>query len=750
MGLRASALREDVEERGVAPAIRRSRGFALSFGLALSISAALLFALQPMVARMLLPFLGGAPAVWNTCLVVFQALLLAGYLYAHASLAWLGVRRQALVHAGLLLVPLLALPVAIEGTAGRTWAGDSSPVLALVALLLAAIGLPFVVLSASAPVLQRWFSGLPREEAAGDPYFLYSASNLGSMLGLLAYPTVIEPLFGLERQSAVWRAGYLLYVAAAIGCAIVTWRTASDVGVHRATAAPLGRGRRLRWLCLAALPSSLLLGTTTYVTTDVAAVPLLWVPPLALYLGTFIVVFARRPPVSHRLMVRALPFVLTLTVALLLADLFDPPALVAAVHLATLGVVALVCHGELARDRPDPTHLTEFYLWLSVGGVAGGIVNAFVAPVVLDRLLEYPLALVLAPLAVASLPGRRDVAIAAALGALAAGLVVSARVAGLPPGFGFVVGFAVPLVANYVVGTRRPARFALGLGAILIASAFHPGTLGETVYRARNFFGTLRVARDPGGQFVQLVHGRTVHGRQSLEPARRGEPLAYYHPTGPAGEVFTLLGERTAGARVAVIGLGAGALARYARADQTWTFYEINPAVVSLARDPRFFSFLSDSFPDPARYAIVLGDARLRLAEAPPAAYDLLVLDAFSSDAVPLHLLTAEALRLYLEKLAPHGVIAAHVSNRYVRLAPVLAALARDAGLEAAVRDDRNVSARLLAIGKTPSTWVALARPGGMTAALARLNPDWTRLDAPPGTAPWTDDYANLFSALAL
>ncbi len=711
----------------------------------LFLSAASLFCVQPMVARMLLPLLGGAPAVWNACMVFFQALLLAGYLYAHASLRWLGERRQPLLHLVMLVAPLPFLPLAVEAGAVRAWAGDPNPIMPLLALLLATVGAPFFVLSASAPLLQRWFFslGAPR---AHDPYFLYAASNAGSMLALLAYPVVLEPLVGLRRQGDLWALGYLAFVVVMGGCALFTAVRGVPSAEFAEPAPPLAWRRRLRWLVLAFVPSSLLLGVTTHVSTDVAAMPLFWVVPLAAYLGTFILVFARRPPVSHALMIRLLPFLATVTAVVLVSDIADPLWAMVGIHLLTFACAAMVCHGELARDRPHPAHLTEFYLWLALGGVLGGLFNSLVAPLVFAGVAEYPLALVLALLC-RSGPGGRNVVVPLALGAATAAGVLLARAAGLPPRLGPLL-VALPFFANYVLGARRPARFALGLGAILLAATLHPGRLGETLAQTRNFFGVLKVTRDPGGEFVQIVHGRTVHGRQSTRPEHRRVPLAYYHPSGPAGDVFATVAERAPAARIAIIGLGAGALAAYARPGESWTFYEINPAVVEVATDPRIFTFLADSFADRRAYALVLGDARLRLTEASAEHYDLLVLDAFSSDAIPAHLLTREAVALYESKLRPRGVIAAHVSNRFLDLTPVLAAIAEANGLAAFVRNDRAVPPDLLAAGKTPSTWIALVRDPRDGAVLARRDPAWTPLGPRPGSRVWTDDHSNLLGAL--
>jgi hypothetical protein len=635
----------------------------LLFTITLFVSAALLFSVQPLIAKMLLPLLGGSPAVWNTCMVFFQSLLLAGYLYAHAATTWLGPRRQAPLHVGLLLLPVVVLPLAVSP--GWLPPADANPIPWLLALLLVSVGLPFFMVATSAPLLQKWFArtGHP---GGRDPYFLYAASNLGSLLALLSYPLLLEPYLRLAEQSWLWSSAYGLLVLLTTACAVVVWRAparAPGGEGPQTTAEPggagpperLAPGRRLRWVALAFVPSSLMLGVTTHLSTDIAALPLLWVLPLALYLLSFILVFARRPPLPRRLAERAFPMAVVLSALFFcleaLNPLWVPLYLDIPLHLLTFFVVAVGCHGELAGDRPPERHLTEFYLWMASGGVLGGLFNALIAPVVFDRVVEYPLALVLAALLQprAGAPAERplsrwlDLALPLGLAALAAVLFASLsafRFSSTAPS-NVLAGLFLLLCYTF---EGRPIRFALGVGGVLLASALSPGHSGQTLYRERSFFGVLRVAHDPTGQYRQLIHGTTLHGQQSLDPARRDEPLTYYHRTGPAGQVLEVFQQRPAKPSVGVVGLGAGSLACYARAEQDWTFYEIDPSVERIARDPRFFTYLQDCRAGGLR--VVLGDARLRLREEPDRRHGLIILDAFSSDAIPIHLLTREALGL--------------------------------------------------------------------------------------------------------
>jgi spermidine synthase len=729
----------------------------LLYGLTIFLSATLLFLVQPMFAKMVLPLLGGAPAVWNTAMVFYQAALLAGYAYAHAAIARLGIRRQAALHLVVLLLPLLVLPIRVPG--GWTPPSHDNPIPWLLALMAVAVGLPFLVVSTSAPLLQRWFSGLGHG-ASADPYFLYAASNLGSMLSLLAYPVLVEPYLELGTQSRLWAGGYLLLVVLVAACAAGVRRVPAGAappvpaagGIEPiaggAAGGPPTAGRRARWVVLSFVPSSLMLGVTTYLSTDIAAIPLLWVIPLAIYLLTFIIVFARRPLVPHRLAVEALPVVMLPLVLVIASRATGPLALVLPVHPLALFVVALVCHGELARDRPPAGHLTEFYLWLSVGGVLGGIFAALVAPVVFTRVIEYELTLVLACLLVrrpgAAAAGRRarvlDVVLPAALAVLGLGLIRVIQAAD-PETARAHVGllFGLLVLVAYAF-SRRPVRFGLAIGAILLAAAFYRGEEGQLLYAERSFFGVNRVTLDDSGRYTLLMHGTTLHGMQSRDPARRLEPLAYFYTTGPLGQVFQAVGGTPVTRSVAVVGLGTGSIGCHGRPGEAWTFYEIDPAVERIAGDARYFTFLRDC---PPRKRLVMGDARLSLVSAAPGEFGLLILDAYSSDAPPLHLITREALALYLAKLAPGGLVVFNISNRNMDFEPVLANLARDARLTALVQDDAVIGEDEYLRGKRPSEWVVMAR---QPADLGRLaaDPRWRPALGVPDAAVWTDSYTAL------
>ncbi len=716
----------------------------------LFVSAALLFIVQPMFARMVLPLLGGSPAVWTTAMVFFQTALLAGYAYAHASTSWLGVRRQSRWHLLILALPLLVLPLALP--AGWMPPVEGHPVPWLLALMALAVGLPFFALAATTPLIQKWFaaSGHPR---AADPYFLYAASNAGSLLALLGYPLWVEPGLTLSGQGWWWTVGYLVFAGLMVACILLLSRAGrAERPAVAPTDLPPGPAPtasvRLRWVLYSFVPSSLLLGVTMYLSSDIAVVPLLWVVPLALYLLTFVIAFSRRQWLPASLLARIFPLLVVPVAMLLAVQAAQPAGLLAGFHLAAFFVAALLCHLRLAATRPPAEHLTGFYLWMSVGGVLGGIFNALLAPVIFSTVLEYPLMLVLA--CVVALPAAKgrssrdrwgDWLWPAGLGLMTCGLVlvVQASSFGNHPSTGGLV-FGLPALVCYFF-SRRPLRMALGIAVLLLAGMQLRQQTGPLLEVERSFFGVHRVTNDPSGRFHDLSHGRTLHGRQSMDPLSRGEPLTYYHRTGPIGQVLAVHGQDPE-SDIAAVGLGAGSLAAYAQPAQPWTFYEIDPVVLTFASDTRYFTFLSDS---PGRIEVVLGDARISLAREPDGKFGLIILDAYSSDAIPVHLVTREALALYLRILAPGGVLAFHISNVHLELEPVFANLAADAGLVSLRRDDTAVPDELRDEGKSPSVWLVMAREPGDLHLLAQ-DSRWQPPVGDPGQRIWTDDYSSILS----
>jgi hypothetical protein len=739
--------------------LSRRLALLLLFALSLFLSAFLLFWIEPMFAKMILPMLGGAPSVWNACIVFYQALLLAGYVYAHLLTRWLGIRRQMIFHLVMLFLVLTTLPIGVAN--GWTPPSSSNPTIWLFLLLLVSIGLPFFVISATAPLLQKWFAWTGHSSAK-DPYFLYSASNLGSIIGLLGYPFLIEAFLPLSLQTKTWSASYIFLAAMISGCAILGLKSSRiatghlDSGPIHDESPSLKVHQRIRWILLAFVPSSLLLGVTNYITTDIAQVPLLWIIPLAIYLITFVLVFAPRSLLPHELMVRAQPFLL-LPLALLFFWGFAKtlPWPFIPFHLIAFFITAMVCHGEIARSRPSVHHLTEYYLWISIGGVLGGLFNTLFAPLAFNTLAEYPLMIVFASLLRPLRTSNHEkpyeqwldiglpLAAAVMLGMVWLGVGHFMRLENAYQALEMTILVLIScLIGMFCFSFRnRPIRFGLGIGALILVGLLSTGER-HVLYKERNFFGTLKVLHDSEGNYRLLFHGTTLHGAQSLDPGRRREPLTYFHSTGPLGQVFSRFAKRLDHGRIAVIGLGTGTTACYGRPGQHWTFYEIDPSVERIARDERYFTFLKDS---PAQVSVVVGDARLSLERTSNSFYDLIILDAFSSDSIPVHLLTKEALELYLSKLADGGIMAFHISNRYLNLRRVLADLAHNLDLASLVQDDMNLSEAEEEARKTPSTWGVVAR---QMSDLGKLPEDlrWKASGGRPQGRLWTDDFSNILS----
>ncbi len=773
------------------------------FLITLFLSSGLLFLIQPMFARMVLPLLGGTPAVWNTCMVFFQAALLVGYLYAHLSTRWLGVRKQAMLHCGVLFLPLLVMPLAVS----QEWSppAGGNPIGWLLLVLTVSIGLPFFVVSSSAPLLQKWFSATGHHTAR-DPYYLYAASNLGSMLALLAYPVIVEPLLRLGEQSRLWSGGYLLLIGLVLSCAIgviMRGRTPGETPDHPkqpkgdapdpAEERPLTWKRRLRWIALAAAPSSLMLGVTTFISTDISVVPLLWVIPLALYLLTFILVFARRKLLPHRLMVRIFPVAAVVLLIMLLGVMTRPLLLILSIHLLVFFIATMVCHGELAGDRPNTTHLTEFYLLMSVGGVLGGMFNALLAPLIFTGIAEYPIALVavcllsppwrmkygLANFERAFFPGTTgsffffarhwkrlaDVILPVILCGITFLLVFGADETGFSTELGRLGMIAGGPAIVCLFFLEMPLRFGLSIAAVLIAGSFSTANHGVVLDAHRSFFGVHRVTRryywfsesDPGYRLNMFLHGTTVHGIQltdfqTRQPIAPDSPIGYYHPQGPIGQIFQAGREREDFDHIGMVGLGVGGLLAYGKPGDRIQCYEIDPVVQMIAEDTRYFTFLSAALKRGVEIEIKLGDARLILADAENDTLDILIIDAFSSDSIPVHLLTSEAIDLYLSKLTEDGFLVFHITNRHLDLRPVMANLAAEAGLVCAIwKDNTLTDVQLLRQNRYHSTWAVMAR---QVEDLASLKPDgidspWILTRPDPSRSVWTDDYSNIFSVFA-
>ena len=719
--------------------------FIVVYSATVFVAAFLLFWIQPLAAKLLLPALGGSPAVWNTSVAFFQTVLLGGYGYAHLTARWLSPRRQAILHWFLLAAACSRLPIGFP--TGNVSPGDH-PQFWLLATLIRSVGLPFLMIAATAPMVQRWVA-LSTHRQASDPYFLYAFSNAGSLCALLAFPFLLEPALRLTSQERLWSTSVVALALLLLGCTMLTGSRREEARVAGDSADPAVAWRqRLWWLALSAAPSSLLLGVTTYISTDIAAVPLLWVVPLALYLGTFVLAFAYRSP-PPKAVAAAQAGLVVMVGASTLWHFHLPWEMRMALHVAAFVATALMCHQSLAASRPSPTRLTEFYVWLAVGGALGGWFNAWISPLVFNASHEYSLVLALVCLLRPGVWGFRtrsafvDVGIPVLLFAVIADPLrlylpwLLDHAGGLKP-----VAHLAVIVAVWRMA-RRPLRLSLGVAALLLTTTVMPEREG-TLARERNFFGQLRVVAEPlgetGDMFHVLYNGSIAHGAQSLEPSRRLRPTSYYHQSGPLGGVFERIGGGPRTRRVAVVGLGTGSISCYGFPWEDWTFFELNPAVERVARDRRWFSYLDDC---PPRAKVIIGDARLLLAAQGDGQFNLIILDAFSSDAIPIHIVTCEALSIYLRKLTPDGLILVHVTNGYFQLAPTIARTAATLGLASVFRSDRNL---VVDKGdqKWPSDWMAIGRPRDL--AVLTGAEGWQPVE--PGRRPWTDDFSDVLAAL--
>jgi hypothetical protein len=714
---------------------------ALLFTATIFLSALLLFFVQPLYTRMVLPQIGGAAAVWTTAMLFFQAVLILGYVYAHLSSRHLSPRVQLGLHLTLLLLALIFLPLAVP----QAWSYDpASPVVTQTLWLYAlGVGLPFAVLSANAPLIQSWY-GRTGAAGASDPYFLYAASNLGSFVALLGFPLVAEPLFGVSNISVGWSLGFVLLIPLLALAGMTAAQGGAALAEHATDDGPadsVSLGRLAHWAFLAFLPSSLMLCVTTKISTDVGSFPLVWVIPLALYLLTFVLVFAARTPLTADRLRLAFPAALA---ALIYFSLFTGGSVVEfGVLVVAFFVASLLAHRLLYDARPGRQHLTLFYVTMSVGGALGGLFNSIIAPIAFDRLTEFMVTvglfalLLVRPQAQATVPRR----IALGLFLVSLGLLILALP--LPETAEISMRSRMLLVLLVFVGAaiamRRDGLAPAALGIAVLVPAFLVGTQ-NVVLLDRSFFG-VHVVRD-AETLRTYSNGTTVHGGQRLaDYGSRPRPISYYHPHGAMAEVLTA--RQDAGAsRIGIVGLGIGALACYSRPGDDWHFYEIDQKVVDIALNPQLFTYMSECAPDPQ---IHLGDARIVLEQQANLGFDVLVIDAYSSDAVPVHLTTVEAMQLYLARINPNGILVFHISNRFYDLSQPLARAARELGIHTRYRTRStaeltdapyDVASMVMILTRTPEDLGPFAS-----------DPNWS-VPVESGFPLWTDDHANLLSAL--
>ncbi len=737
------------------------------FTITVFLAAALLFGVQPMVAKALLPSYGGGSGVWTTCMLFYQGMLIVGYVYAHVLLTRVPRRRQFWVHGA-----VLALAVVMGWVFSRPTPPPVSefPVVWLLGQLFLISGLPYFAISSAGPLLQGWFARTGHARAH-DPYFLYAASNAGSFVGLLAYPFVFEPTLGLDQQRAMWLVLFAVFGALALVCLrrttaerFVALRVSEAAAESSAEA--VGWRRRLLWLFLAFVPSSTLLGVTTHITTDVAAFPLLWVIPLALYLFTMIVAFSGRAASIVRSMARPMVMAIITAIVLLIAEIgmerMAPMWASIGVQFVVLLTVGLYGHARLAADRPGAARLTEFYLVMSVGGALGGLFNGVVAPLLFDHRFEYHVALLCALLmlprpvreagvGLAKYWARRLVIPALALGAWLGAVLSSAYVA--DPLLGMAIWLIPPGVLIYMGWRDRLAAagaFVFPAFGVVMTDL----TASNIILRERTFYGIHVVSagavhlEDRLVRVHSLTHGTTVHGKQFMaDPELSGVPLGYYHPDGPCGGMLRVLRARHEGPlRLGLVGLGTGAMAAHARPGDELVFFEIDPAIERIARDPGLFTYLADSR---GQVDVRLGDGRLLLEasrDAGEAPFDLLVIDAFSSDAIPTHLLTTEAVRLYFDRVAPDGMVAVHISNRHLDLWPLVYELGLQVQAFALMSIDSPTPEQIEREQRFSSVWVVLTRSSDAGNEL--LGENYIYGIPHKRIRPWTDQYSNLLSVI--
>ncbi len=816
------------------------------FTLTTFLSALLLFSIQPMFTKMVLPLLGGAPSVWAVALCFFQGALLAGYCYAHALNRYAPPRYVGFIHLGLFVLAMLALPIGVPSGWREPPPGD--PYFWQLGLFTMAVGLPFLAIAANAPLLQAWFArtGHP---SGHDPYFLYGASNLGSFFALLAYPLLLEPQFGLTALSRQWTLGFLLLgLAIAVCFWLLSLSTAARAGQLVATAAANDNAataapswfQRLKWILLALVPSALLTAYTTHIATDVASAPLIWVGPLALYLLTFVLVFRDKPlaflpcalaaaavgyvalPWFANQMFSDVPRWVAIAGALIALGAFTwaysknwltPQRWLLVFHLGALllallqlsqtrhdnlfisastGVAAfflsaLVAHRTLYEERPAAAYLTEFYLWMSFGGVLGGLAAGLLMPQLFNEVLEYP---ILLALTMACRPGALDVGmrdkdellrlwLIAAAGVLVVwwtklldlddklfGWALNAEDSISMLGIGAALSWVLRKLSQYGMAAvltlafaglvlafyRRAPRQLVGAFLMCLAVIMLPSAVkrsyGPNSTAERSYYGVYRVSLSHDRQHQVLTHGTTLHGAQRVQDASGAlvldtTPGTYYHPQSPMARTVDLVRERLEAAgrkgRYGVVGLGTGSLACYAKEGESWRFFEIDPVIVGIASDPVKFSFVSNCQP---KLDVVIGDARLTITKEPAASYDLIIVDAFSSDAIPVHLLTADAIKLYASKLKPDGVVLLHISNRYLDLDSVVAATA---GLV------KEVDGLLLSDNDADGSYSSTTSTAGVLALDKAVLEPFRKLEMAQEFGAttmrgWTDDYSDIMA----
>lgn len=764
----------------------------LVYTITLFLASGLMFAVEPFIAKMLLPFFGGSPNVWNTCVVFFQLMLLAGYVYAHYVGTRLSLTKQLIIQAIVIWLPVVFLPIRIPSGISI----GEQPVVSLLLFLSGLIGVFFFALCTTAPLLQKWYSQSGSIGSA-DPYFLYAASNAGGLLGLILYPFLFEPNFKTAELSTIVSNSYISYGVLVTACGLALFlRTRGRTVRHGAgseanggEAAP-GSKQLARWILFTMVPASLVLGLTSYITSELSAVPFFWVAPLFIYLTSFILAFLNLPAFVLSIAKAVTPLVALVVVMLTLSHTiaeasFGDPLITTTVslHLVSLFLICLTCHATVAAERPATSQLTQYYIAISVGGILGSCINTFVAPLVFKGWTEYPLMIMVAAIMLARLPAFREraesttgsikwfsIPVLVLMVSLASWTVYETVLAqkseALSLGGQYVVKEAIYQVLSQVLIpiaacltlARSTIQFRAALAVVAAIFLFTDRSNETIVYQGRNFFGSLSVVLNKNQNSCEFWHGNTIHGTESLDPAKRGMPTSYFYPTGPIGVIMrTLIGEPQSWnaestetisekqAPIAVLGLGCGTTAAYAKRNQPVVYYEINPEVIEVASNPLYFTYLFQAKKRNVDLKIVQGDARLEIQKAPYDHYRMILVDAFSSDSIPMHLITKEAAEIYFKKLKHDGVLAFNISNQYYDLKPVLAALSNELKVPALVLSDPEDS---FDDERYSTEWVVFSRSEEVLETLRKLG--GLNLQAAKAVRLWTDDYCSPLTVLSV
>jgi len=717
-----------------------SKFYVALYSITLVLSSSLLFVVQPMFSKMVLPLLGGTPQVWNTAMVFFQVSLLAGYAYAHGITKFLNIKSQGVLHLILLILFFFVLPISL--TENQVPSIDHNPTLWQLTLMLMTMGGPFFIISASAPMLQRWFSFTDHKDA-DNPYFLYGASNLGSVSALLLYPIIIEPNIDLDQQSYSWMYGYIILIVLIVICCLSIWKIKL-----KKTAIKMSRKidiitfkTRSKWIILSFIPSSLMLGVTTYITTNIASAPLIWIIPLLLFIITFIIVFSRKPIISESTASNFLGYLIIYMFINLF--IFGSGGLVnVPIHMGLFFFAALTCHSLLASSKPSAEHLTEFYLMISIGGALGGVFNALIAPNIFIVPIEYAIALAGAVfMRLSNVKQEKIKAIDVMLGVLAAGAIISLR-----EEYSMTIKIllsAVTLVGLTLTLNKRWVFASAVLIPLLIST---PGNLinfftEDLIFKDRNFFGVVRVMNNNNQRI--FIDGTTIHGTQFSDKKDELKLTSYYTKTSPISDLFEYATQEFDEQKVAVLGLGVGVTACYYKKGRRFDFYEINPATINIAENPKYFSFLSNCG---SPYEIYQGDARIELKKRKDHNYDFIFADAYSSDNIPIHLITREAVALYLKKLNSKGILGFNISNSYVDIEPVLTEIANSFNIKGYSKLSKGALIEGTNIKGEVAQAFAFARNKKQEEYL--ISKGWKLGQKRKGVGLWTDKFSNIITVL--